>query len=164
MNCYHLEEPQVFREGTPGCSKIKTENRRSLLLLLIDFGIAPWSQISVKKHLKTCLFSVDSSWFYNSVFYVCTICVLVFILPSLSLLFSFSPFYKVLCDYCFSLISDQLSHPPQEDGLSPRDQELKDLKESLQDTQPVGVLVDCCRTMDQVRTSLQRATLYFYQV
>lgn len=53
-----------------------------------------------------------------------------------------------------SLISDQFSHLHQEDGLSPREQELKDLKESLQDTQPVGVLVDCCKTMDQVRTSL----------
>lgn len=41
----------------------------------------------------------------------------------------------------------------QEDGLSPREQELKDLKESLQDTQPVGVLVDCCRTMDQVNSN-----------
>ncbi|KAG7267101.1 hypothetical protein CRUP_022393, partial [Coryphaenoides rupestris] len=41
--------------------------------------------------------------------------------------------------------------PPktQEDGLSPRDQELKDLKDSLKDTQPVGVLVDTCKTMDQ---------------
>lgn len=38
----------------------------------------------------------------------------------------------------------------QDDGLSPREQELKDLKESLQDTQPVGVLVDGCKTMDQV--------------
>lgn len=47
--------------------------------------------------------------------------------------------------------------PPktQEDGLSPRDQELKDLKESLQDTQPVGVLVDCCRTMDQAKGVLK---------
>lgn len=44
-----------------------------------------------------------------------------------------------------------LSLSLQEDGLSPRDQELKDLKESLQDTQPVGVLVECCRTLDQVR-------------
>lgn len=41
--------------------------------------------------------------------------------------------------------------PLQEDRLPPREQELKDLKESLQDTQPVGVLVDACRTMDQVR-------------
>ncbi|XP_017261286.1 RNA cytidine acetyltransferase [Kryptolebias marmoratus] len=47
--------------------------------------------------------------------------------------------------------------PPktEEDGLSPRDQELKDLKESLQDTQPVGVLVDCCRTMDQAKAVLK---------
>uniref|UniRef100_A0A1A7XUM2 RNA cytidine acetyltransferase n=1 Tax=Iconisemion striatum TaxID=60296 RepID=A0A1A7XUM2_9TELE len=47
--------------------------------------------------------------------------------------------------------------PPktQEDGLSPREQELKDLKESLQDTQPVGVLVDSCRTMDQAKAVLK---------
>ncbi|XP_066541065.1 RNA cytidine acetyltransferase [Hoplias malabaricus] len=47
--------------------------------------------------------------------------------------------------------------PPktQEDGLSPREQELKDLKESLQDTQPVGVLVDCSRTMDQAKAVLK---------
>lgn len=47
--------------------------------------------------------------------------------------------------------------PPkiQEDGLSPREQELKDLKESLQDTQPVGVLVDACRTMDQAKAVLK---------
>lgn len=47
--------------------------------------------------------------------------------------------------------------PPktQEDGLSPREQELKDIKESLQDTQPVGVLVDCCRTVDQAKGVLK---------
>ncbi|CAK6961591.1 RNA cytidine acetyltransferase [Scomber scombrus] len=47
--------------------------------------------------------------------------------------------------------------PPktQEDGLSPREQELKDLKESLRDTQPVGVLVDGCRTMDQAKAVLK---------
>ena len=28
--------------------------------------------------------------------------------------------------------------------------ELKSLKESLQDTQPVGAIVTCCRTLDQV--------------
>ena len=28
--------------------------------------------------------------------------------------------------------------------------ELKSLKESLQDTQPVGAIVNCCRTQDQV--------------
>ncbi|XP_068595911.1 RNA cytidine acetyltransferase [Brachionichthys hirsutus] len=43
----------------------------------------------------------------------------------------------------------------QEDGLSPLEQELKDLKASLQDTQPVGVLVDCCRTMDQAKGLLK---------
>ncbi|XP_031717150.1 RNA cytidine acetyltransferase [Anarrhichthys ocellatus] len=47
--------------------------------------------------------------------------------------------------------------PPktQEDGLSPGEQELKDLKESLKDTQPVGVLVECCRTMDQAKGLLK---------
>lgn len=48
--------------------------------------------------------------------------------------------------------------------MSPREQELKDLKESLQDTQPVGVLVDSCRTMDQVsisdRASIDLAEIY----
>ncbi|XP_047453137.1 RNA cytidine acetyltransferase [Mugil cephalus] len=58
-------------------------------------------------------------------------------------------------------ISSHMAHikavPPktQEDGLSPREQELKDLKESLQDTQPVGVLVDSCRTMDQAKAVLK---------
>jgi hypothetical protein len=32
----------------------------------------------------------------------------------------------------------------------PSQQELTDLKESLRDTQPVGVLVNCCKTVDQV--------------
>ncbi|ROI15050.1 RNA cytidine acetyltransferase [Anabarilius grahami] len=47
--------------------------------------------------------------------------------------------------------------PPktQDDGLSPREQELKNLKESLQDTQPVGVLVDGCKTMDQAKAVLK---------
>ncbi|XP_075995531.1 RNA cytidine acetyltransferase [Genypterus blacodes] len=47
--------------------------------------------------------------------------------------------------------------PPktQEDGLSPREQELKELKETLQDTQPVGVLVDRCKTMDQAKAVLK---------
>ncbi|XP_055030053.2 RNA cytidine acetyltransferase [Misgurnus anguillicaudatus] len=43
----------------------------------------------------------------------------------------------------------------QDEGLSPREQELKDLKESLQDTQPVGVLVDNCKTMDQAKAVLK---------
>uniref|UniRef100_A0A8C8GG61 RNA cytidine acetyltransferase n=1 Tax=Oncorhynchus tshawytscha TaxID=74940 RepID=A0A8C8GG61_ONCTS len=47
--------------------------------------------------------------------------------------------------------------PPktQEDSLSPREQELIELKESLQDTQPVGVLVDSCKTMDQAKAVLK---------
>nr|XP_015193516.1 PREDICTED: N-acetyltransferase 10 [Lepisosteus oculatus] len=47
--------------------------------------------------------------------------------------------------------------PPkiQEDSLSPQEQELKELKESLQDTQPVGVLVDSCKTLDQARAVLK---------
>ncbi|XP_078540379.1 RNA cytidine acetyltransferase isoform X1 [Lissotriton helveticus] len=47
--------------------------------------------------------------------------------------------------------------PPksQEDGLEPHVIELKELKESLQDTQPVGVLVDSCKTMDQAKAVLK---------
>uniref|UniRef100_A0A3P8W251 RNA cytidine acetyltransferase n=1 Tax=Cynoglossus semilaevis TaxID=244447 RepID=A0A3P8W251_CYNSE len=45
--------------------------------------------------------------------------------------------------------------PKTQDGLSPLEQELKDLKESLQDTQPVGVLVDRCKTMDQAKAVLK---------
>lgn len=48
--------------------------------------------------------------------------------------------------------SGEPSPPPlwQDESLGPSDLELKELKESLQDTQPVGVLVDCCKTLDQV--------------
>ncbi|XP_018616345.1 RNA cytidine acetyltransferase [Scleropages formosus] len=47
--------------------------------------------------------------------------------------------------------------PPktQEDSLPPRELELKELKESLQDTQPVGVLVDSCKTLDQAKAVLK---------
>ncbi|KAM8808037.1 RNA cytidine acetyltransferase [Eudromia elegans] len=47
--------------------------------------------------------------------------------------------------------------PPrsQEDNLRPQDIELKELKESLQDTQPVGVLVDGCKTLDQAKAVLK---------
>lgn len=38
----------------------------------------------------------------------------------------------------------------QENSISPREQELRDLKQSLEDTQPVGSLVKCCKTLDQV--------------
>ncbi|KAI0242820.1 RNA cytidine acetyltransferase [Lamellibrachia satsuma] len=47
--------------------------------------------------------------------------------------------------------------PPKsvDDPLSESQQELKQLKESLQDTQPVGVLVNCCRTLDQGKAVLK---------
>ena len=38
--------------------------------------------------------------------------------------------------------------------------ELKSLKESLQDTQPVGVIVNCCHTLDQVLFSLKVVFLF----
>ena len=38
--------------------------------------------------------------------------------------------------------------------MTPTEIELKNLKETLQDTQPVGVIVNCCRTLDQVRSLL----------
>lgn len=47
--------------------------------------------------------------------------------------------------------------PPQapDERLGPSDVELQELKESLQDTQPVGVLVDCCKTLDQAKAVLK---------
>lgn len=47
--------------------------------------------------------------------------------------------------------------PPQapDENLSPAALELQELKESLQDTQPVGVLVDCCKTLDQAKAVLK---------
>uniref|UniRef100_A0A8C5ZBN0 RNA cytidine acetyltransferase n=1 Tax=Marmota marmota marmota TaxID=9994 RepID=A0A8C5ZBN0_MARMA len=47
--------------------------------------------------------------------------------------------------------------PPQaqDENLSPSALELQELKESLQDTQPVGVLVDCCKTLDQAKAVLK---------
>lgn len=57
-----------------------------------------------------------------------------------------------------------LAHPvvcPQEESLGPQDLELRELKESLQDTQPVGVLVDGCKTLDQVGERPQVQLLYF---
>jgi hypothetical protein len=47
----------------------------------------------------------------------------------------------------------------QDENLSPAALELLELKESLQDTQPVGVLVDCCKTLDQVYVGGFRPTL-----
>ncbi|VDI03871.1 Hypothetical predicted protein [Mytilus galloprovincialis] len=42
-----------------------------------------------------------------------------------------------------------------EDALSPQEQELRDLKDSLQDTQPVGSIVNCCKTLDQAKAVLK---------
>lgn len=35
------------------------------------------------------------------------------------------------------------------------DEELVELQKSLQDTQPVGVLVNCCKTLDQAKALLK---------
>ncbi|XP_064618603.1 RNA cytidine acetyltransferase-like [Lineus longissimus] len=47
--------------------------------------------------------------------------------------------------------------PPKsaDDPLPPTVAELKDLQQSLQDTQPVGVLVNCCKTLDQAKGLLK---------
>uniref|UniRef100_A0A4X2PLF2 RNA cytidine acetyltransferase n=2 Tax=Xenopus tropicalis TaxID=8364 RepID=A0A4X2PLF2_XENTR len=47
--------------------------------------------------------------------------------------------------------------PPkaQDASLSPEEQELQDVKLSLQDTQPVGVLVENCKTLDQAKAVLK---------
>ncbi|CAH1257422.1 NAT10 [Branchiostoma lanceolatum] len=73
------------------------------------------------------------------------------------------------CETCM-VIDDQLNILPvsshilnisavpsrsKEDSLSPAEVELKGLKESLQDTQPVGSLVNCCKTLDQAKALLK---------
>lgn len=47
--------------------------------------------------------------------------------------------------------------PPKsmDDPPSPEEEALKELQASLQDTQPVGVLVGCCRTTDQAKAVLK---------
>ena len=47
--------------------------------------------------------------------------------------------------------------PPRskEDPLPANMQELKELKESLADTQPVGSLLNCCKTLDQAKAVLK---------
>lgn len=52
---------------------------------------------------------------------------------------------------------------PQEESLGPQDLELRELKESLQDTQPVGVLVDGCKTLDQVGVMTQLLAFIFFR-
>ena len=46
--------------------------------------------------------------------------------------------------------NDDTCYDWQED-VPTREVELKELKDSLQDTQPVGAIVNCCKTLDQVR-------------
>ncbi|XP_067937796.1 RNA cytidine acetyltransferase-like [Watersipora subatra] len=47
--------------------------------------------------------------------------------------------------------------PPKssEDPPTPKEVELTELKQSLEDTQPVGVIVNCCRTLDQAHCVLK---------
>ncbi|KAJ7390490.1 N-acetyltransferase 10 [Desmophyllum pertusum] len=47
--------------------------------------------------------------------------------------------------------------PPKskEESMTVTEIELKSLKESLQDTQPVGAIVNCCRTLDQAKAVLK---------
>ncbi|RMX60078.1 hypothetical protein pdam_00004498 [Pocillopora damicornis] len=47
--------------------------------------------------------------------------------------------------------------PPKskEESMTANEIELKSLKESLQDTQPVGGIVNCCRTLDQAKAVLK---------
>lgn len=39
----------------------------------------------------------------------------------------------------------------QEESISPNEVELQELKSSLEDTPPVGVIVNSCKTLDQVQ-------------
>ncbi|XP_067044164.1 RNA cytidine acetyltransferase-like [Acropora muricata] len=43
----------------------------------------------------------------------------------------------------------------KEDSMSANELELKSLKESLQDTQPVGAIANCCHTLDQAKAVLK---------
>jgi len=45
--------------------------------------------------------------------------------------------------------------PPGSTPISDHEPELAELKSSLQDTQPVGSLVNCCRTLDQAKSLLK---------
>lgn len=67
----------------------------------------------------------------------------------------------VSCDRCL-VVDDQLTVLPisskvldlvpeeKTDTQSTNDHELASLKENMKDTQPVGCLVSCCKTVDQV--------------
>ncbi|XP_028411491.1 RNA cytidine acetyltransferase-like isoform X2 [Dendronephthya gigantea] len=43
----------------------------------------------------------------------------------------------------------------KEESVSPNDVELRELKSSLEDTPPVGVIVNCCKTLDQAKAVLK---------
>ncbi|XP_034241664.1 RNA cytidine acetyltransferase [Thrips palmi] len=45
--------------------------------------------------------------------------------------------------------------PVSKSEIEPHNAELADLKESLRDTQPIGVLVNCCKTVDQAKALLK---------
>lgn len=67
----------------------------------------------------------------------------------------------VSCERCL-VVDDQLTVlpisskvlnlvPEEKSNVQPiNDQELASLKENMKDTQPVGCLVNCCKTIDQV--------------
>lgn len=48
--------------------------------------------------------------------------------------------------------------------LSPNDQELKDLKESLKESPPVGLLIELCKTLDQVQLLMPcaKGKIYYF--
>ncbi|XP_076801006.1 RNA cytidine acetyltransferase-like [Clavelina lepadiformis] len=54
-----------------------------------------------------------------------------------------------------SLNITALPPKPAEDSLTPSQKELDSLKDSLQDTQPVGCIVNCCKTIDQGKALLK---------
>ena len=60
------------------------------------------------------------------------------------------PLYQIVSNVCFCP-----NVPWQDETLSPSEAELIDLKESLQDTQPVGALVSCTKTYDQAKALLK---------
>ncbi|KAK3929460.1 RNA cytidine acetyltransferase [Frankliniella fusca] len=45
--------------------------------------------------------------------------------------------------------------PVSKSEIEPHDSELVELKESLRDTQPIGVLINCCKTVDQAKALLK---------
>lgn len=48
-----------------------------------------------------------------------------------------------------------LPYKSKEESLTPSEQQLASLKESLQDTQPVGAIINCTRTLDQAKGLLK---------